>query len=158
MQRKTTEKNNLNSNKKIKDFRIIFVFVIIIIIILCIFLYSNIIDYISTYEKREVYAQVIVSDNFGIAINGTALIFGMTKPGGHSEKDIQLENNYNHDVRFKIYTEGNISDFLIVSENNFILKPGESKTLTFTVNIPGSAAFGTYSGKVFFVARNPSVK
>ena len=154
MPRKKITENKDNSKKTI----FISIIIILIIIFLCIFLYSNIIDYISTYEKREIYAQVIVSDNFGVAINGTSLIFGMTLPGGSSRKDIQLENNYNHNVKFKIYMEGNISDFLIVSENNFILKPHENKTLTFNVNIPKNAPMGTYDGKVFFVIRNPNVK
>lgn len=153
------QKINIRRDKGFYNQKIALVIIMLIIIfILSVFSYSNIVDYLSTYEKREVYAQIIVSNNFGIAINGSSMIFGMTVPGGTSRKEIQLENNYKHDVRFKIYSEGNISDFLIISENNFILKPMERKTLTFTVKVPKNANFGTYDGKIFFIIKNPVLK
>jgi len=145
--------------KRIDSKKIVFVVILVIIIFfLIILLYTNIIDYISTYEKREVYAQIIVSNNFGIAINGTSLIFGMTVPGGSARKSIELDNNYKHDVKFKIYSKGNISDFLIISENNFILKPNEHKTLIFNIKVPRNATLGTYDGKVVFLIKNPVIK
>ena len=144
--------------KKSKYKLILSIVIAVIIFILCILLYSNLIDFISTYETREIYAQVVISNGFGVAINGTSLIFGMIPQGGTSRKEIMLENNYKEDARFKIYIEGNISDFLIVSENNFILKPNETKTLTFTTHPPNNAGLGTYDGKVIFIVKNSRVK
>jgi len=148
----------INSRKGNKNKIIPIIILLIIIFILLVFLYSNLVDYLSTYEKRVVYAQIVVSNNFGIAINDSSLIFGMTLPGGSARKEIQLQNDFTHDVKFNIYVQGNISDFIIISENNFILKPKEHKTLRFTAKVPMNASYGTYEGNVIFIMKNPIIK
>ncbi len=148
-----------NNSKKVKfKKKIIVLFLIIIIIVVGIFLYSNIIDFFSLFEQKELYAEVRVSSGYGLAVNGSALIFGMMPPGSGGEKIVYLNNIYNKQAKVKIYSQGSISDFLNVSDNNFVLNPNEGKNLTFTVKIPKDAPFGTYDGKVTFVIRNSIVK
>lgn len=151
------ERKNNKSKKMSK--KVIFVIILVAIIsLLSISLYSNLIDFISNFQKIEVYAEVIVSDYYGISINDTSIVFGILPPGGTSNKDIDLTNNYNRDVKFKIYSEGSIKDFIKVSENNFVLKPNEHKSLSFSVKIPKNISSGKYDGKVIFLVKNPIIK
>lgn len=144
--------------KKTSVFIIIFLF--IVIVILGIFLFSNVIDYLSVYNKKIIEAKVIVADEnfFGIEINNTALAFGAISHVGSSRKSMTISNEFNYLVKIKIHSEGNISKFLEVSENNFLLGPNESKNLTFTVKIPEGTPKGTYGGYVYILSTNPYIK
>jgi hypothetical protein len=144
-----------NKNKR----KIIAVISLLIIIVsLCIFLYSSLIDMMSLFETKEVEAFIIVSDASGVAINGTALMFGMVVPGGTSKKSVDLKNEHDGLAKVKIYAKGDIKDFINVSDNNFILYPNETKTVEFKVKIPRDTPFGNYTGKVIFEIRNAIVK
>jgi hypothetical protein len=144
-------------NKKRKKI-IAVVCLIVIIIFLAIYLYANVIDMVSLFEKKEIEAIVMVSDSSGVALNGTALMFGMLVPGGTSKKTVDLKNDYGGIARVKIYAKGEIKDFINVSDNNFIMYPNETKTIIFRAKIPEGTAFGNYTGKVIFEIRNAIVK
>lgn len=102
-------------------------------------------------EKKILPAKVIVGDMYGFDLNSSALIFGMLMPGGSSSRSINLENKYNQKIKVNIYSEGDIKKFILVSENNFILKENETKSISFSVNAPLDAHFGTYEGKVYII-------
>lgn len=146
--------NNPKKNKKV-----LFIFLIALIFILCIFLYSNFIDYISIIEKKKIYANIIVGDSYGLDVNGSALMFGMIPSGkGSVSRDIFLTNSYKGDVKVKIYVEGNIKEFLQISDNDFILKKDEIKKVNFIVSAPAGTEHGVYNGYVFVLIKNPIVK
>ena len=107
----------------------------------------------SVLEKKEIYAKVILSDHYGFDINGTALIFGMTTPGGSASKEVTLENNYGRDVKVQFLVRGDIADFMKISENNFILGKNEGRNVTFTISTPSSSKYGVYEGKVIVIIR-----
>jgi hypothetical protein len=130
----------------------------IIILILLIFLFSSLIDYLSVLEKQERYARVIVSDHYGVDVNWTALIFGMIPPGSSSVRKTTIRNEHNQVVNVEILVKGDIKDFLIISDNDFNLKPDESKEIVFTAIAPKDKEFGIYEGKVSFVIKNIIVK
>ena len=130
----------------------------ITILFLCIFLFSNLIDYLSVLEKQEIYAKVEVSDHYGFDINGSALVFGMLIPGTSASKEISIENNHDQIVKIEIYATGEIKDFIRVSENNFVLIPREFKEINFDVYIPKGAEHRIYDGKVVVVTKNSIIK
>jgi len=134
-------------NTKKRNTIIAFV-LLIIIILLSIFLMPNLFNSIEVLEEEEVEAFLMVGKNFGIAINGTAIVFGKVPPGSSGSKNVELKNDYEHDVKIQISSRGDINKFLIVSENNFILKPNENKNITFTANVPLGTTYGNYTGKV----------
>ena len=127
------------------------IFLILSIVLLGFFLYFNLINNFCILEKKEIYAQVIISDRYGIDVNGSALMFGMIPPGNSASREIILKNDYNKDVKLKIYIKGNLSDFMSVSENNFLLKEGENKTIIFSVYPRGDISEGVYIGFVELV-------
>lgn len=132
---------------------IILVLVILLIIFLLVYLYINLIDYANILEKKEIYSSLIIGNGVGIALNGSSLIFGMTSPGSTSNKYVNFTNEYTEDVKVSIYVNGNISDFVSVNNNNFVLKPGEATNLVFSAHGLPNVNYGKYEGKVVIVIR-----
>jgi len=137
---------------------LIIAILIIIIFALSIYLYSNLIDYLSIIEKKQIYAKVIIGENYGFDINGSALTFGMITPEGDTaSREIILENIYGRNVRIEFYVEGNIKKFMSISENELILRKDEKRKISFIVSAPENTPYGTYDGNVKILIRNPIV-
>jgi len=102
-------------------------------------------------EKKILLAKVIVGDMYGFDLNSSALTFGMLVPGGTSSRGINLVNKYNREIKVDIYSEGDITKFIQVSENNFILKENEAKSVSFTATAPLDAPLGTYEGVISII-------
>ena len=140
------KRNNLEN-------KIILILGIIFLLILFIFAYLSFTYYSSVLEKKAIYARFILSDHYGIEINGSALAFGMTVPGGTSSKELNVVNNYEKDVKVQFLIEGDIKNFMKVSENNFILKKNESRKVNFAISAPLDGKYGVYEGKVIVIIR-----
>ena len=137
---------------------LIIAILIIIIFALSIYLYSNLIDYLSIIEKKQIYAKVIIGENYGFDINGSALTFGMITPEGDTaSREIILENIYGRNVRIEFYVEGNIKKFMSISENELILRKDEKRKISFIVSAPENTPYGTYDGNVKILIKNPIV-
>ena len=122
--------------------------------IIILFLIINLINSLSILEKRQIYARIIVSDHYGFDLNGTALTFGMTRPGGSSHRDLIIKNEYNKDVYVESYVKGEIRDFISISDNDFVLRSDETKKLSFVVLIPEATEYGNYTGFVIMNFKN----
>lgn len=144
-------------SKKTRNFLILFL-LFILIFVLGVFLFSNLIDYLSVLEKQELYARVIVSDHYGVDVNSSALIFGMITPGSSATRKITITNDHDQNVNVEIIVKGDVKEFLQVSENDFDLRIDESKELVFTAISSEDKELGTYEGKVFFIIKNVVVK
>ena len=130
------------------------IFLALAFVILILVLFFAFRDSFSVLDKRVIYSKVIVSDHYGFDINNTALVFGMTKPGGgSSSKELMLTNGYSRDVVIDIYISGNISKFLSTPENEFILAQNMTKKVVFSVAIPSNTSYGTYDGNVIIVVK-----
>jgi hypothetical protein len=143
-------------SKKTRNFLILLLS--IIILVLLIFLFSNLIDYLSVLEKQELYANVIVSDHYGVDVNSSALMFGMLVPGSSSVRKTTITNDHNQEINVEIFVKGDIKEFMQISGNDFNLKVDESKEIVFTAIAPRDKEFGVYEGKVVFVIKNTIVK
>ena len=145
--------------KKIKKLKgrdkkkLILIILVFIIIILLVSLVISLNSRLSTIKKQSFGTEIIVSDHYGFAINGTALVFGMVTPGGSATKKLTINNNYGEDIKVKIYSEGFLSNYLEVSENDFVLEENENKTLSFSAHIPTDLEYGNYTGKVFVIIK-----
>jgi hypothetical protein len=134
-------------NKKLFLILILFFFFILTVLFFYFFYLSSII------EKREVYANVIVSDHLGINLNDSALIFGMILPGSSSTKELTIKNNYGRDVRLEFFISGDIEKYLRSTENDFLLKKDEVKNVSFIVTIPDDSPYRVYEGKVMMIVK-----
>lgn len=129
--------------RKVNPYLILFI--LILVILLGIFLIFFKID----KYRQEFYSSFIASDNsIGFDLNNTAITFGIVKIGGSSTRNIVLENTFDRDVRIIINSEGEISNYLSISENDFKLAPKETKNISFYVNVPLNTTLKKYEGKI----------
>lgn len=147
-----------SSKKTTKKRNFLILLLSIVILVLLIFLFSNLIDYLSVLEKQELYASIIVLDHYGVDVNSSALMFGMVVPGSSSVRKTTITNDHDQDVNVEIFVKGDIKEFLLISENDFNLKVDGSKEIVFTAIAPADKEFGVYDGKVIFVIKNTIVK
>jgi hypothetical protein len=145
-----TKKKN---NKKLY----LIIFLSIFVFILLVYLFSNLVDYYSVLDRQEILTKVIVNDSFGIDLNQSALTFGMITQGASSTRGLVVKNTYSHNVKVQIHAIGDIMPLLKISENDFILIPGEEKEVEFTT-VAKDIDNGIYSGKIIILIKNPVIK
>jgi len=142
--------------KKRMKFKSSFISILILVVLLTVILTIGIYQYI-VIDYKEVKTGIIVNADlragFGIMKGNDFLYFGSMYRGGMVEQKVDLKSDYRAWVKIKI--EGNISDFVSVSENNFILEPYQQKEITFTASIPETAIPGNYTGDIRFYFLKP---
>jgi len=84
-------------------------------------------------------------------VDGDAIHFGGTTPGGSAKRTVHLAHEFRFPLEVIINLDGPLSEWVSVSDNRFILKEGEFKTVSVTAKVPEDAAFGKYHGKVRLV-------
>ncbi len=116
--------------------------IILFILIGLLFLYLFFLD------SEELYTSIIVGNHSGFDLNSTALTFGLITPGQSASRAFNVTNENFFKTKFVIMGKGDIFDFLTVSENDFVLYPGQSKRIIATVDIPLNTLKNTYDGKI----------
>ena len=130
--------------------RVLFFGIIIFVISLFYFSFSSDVVQKETIEAKFIYSET--GNGFDIAEG--KLTFGMFSSGGSASRGVIVENIFDERVLVNVQSEGNISEYLIVSENNFFLKPGELRDLTFSVYAPDNDIYGDYVGTVTILLKN----
>jgi hypothetical protein len=90
---------------------------------------------------------VKIDDVIGINVENSSLNFGRTYPGSLVYRKVNLTNNFDFPITVSILNAGEISDFVYVSENNFLLAPDELRQVTYYVNVPMDAEYRNFTGK-----------
>ena len=125
-------------------------------LIILVFL-SSLIIFISIINlplnKEVISAKFVLGENMGFDLSPGKLNFGKIIINNSASREIIIENNYDKSIRVNIKSSGKISDYIIVSENNFILEPLESKNVVFSVYTSGLTEFRDYKGKVSITSR-----
>jgi len=139
--------------KMLKNKSLLNIIGIILLVLVVSLLGYFLVDNLMTIEKQDIYTSFAAGDHLGFDLNKTALTFGMVVPGGSGSRSMNFSND--HDMRAKVVirAKGEIADYLIVSENDFILEPGEEKEVGFVVYPPKNISFGLYEGQVDIVLR-----
>lgn len=103
-------------------------------------------------EVRVVKMSVEVNDHMGFDTNTSLLTFGMVMPGSESVRTIILGHDRDYPMKASITSYGDISDWVFVSDNNFIVHPNETVALNVKVMPPIEVAYGNYTGylKIIF--------
>ena len=81
----------------------------------------------------------------GISNDPTEFNFGIVPENITVKKILNLKNNENFDSLIEIHIDGNISDYIKVEEENFLLKGKENKQIDITFN---ATKIGYYTGEV----------
>ena len=104
-------------------------------------------------NKEVISTKFVLGENMGFDLTPGKLNFGKITPNNSASREITVENNYDKLIRVNIKSSGEISENMIVSENNFILAPLESKNVVFSVYTFGLTEFRDYKGKISIVSR-----
>ena len=108
---------------------------------------------ISLYEYfiiEKVYTvdmKLRVSDHFGLNADSDSLNFGSLMPETEGLRDLIVENKADYPLKVEVSTPGQISKWIKISDNNFVLDSGQSKNLTFVAFAP-KIGYGQYNGSV----------
>ena len=96
--------------------------------------------------------QLEVADKVGVNVDDDAIYFGKVYPGNTARRIIELSNNYEDPLKVSITIKGEISPFVSVSQNEFILEPGEDKVVTYYASTTKETPKLNYTGetRVFF--------
>lgn len=133
-----------------------FIFIFLILILVCL-IYIQINNFF-ILDRVKIYTEVILGDRSGFDLNNTALTFGMVVPGNAASREISIRNNFEKSVRGEIISKGEISEFLIISENNFILTPNEERNISFSVLFPKGSEMKKYKGWIEIKLKNEKNK
>ncbi len=66
------------------------------------------------------------------------LNFGKVPPGWKSEREMTTGNPYEFPVRVDIYIRGNVSPFISISNNSYVLAPKEVRKIKFFSAVPSN--------------------
>ena len=145
-------KENMKRNIKLA---VIFL-IIVLIILLSIELYSI----MSIVKIETVKMNFSVSSKphvVGMNPTGELLHFGTVPRGGRGNRNITLEHVYSYPLKVQFKTTGNISSFVAVSDNGFILRPDESRDIRVSVHPPMDAKASRYVGELSIIFRKPLI-
>jgi len=102
-------------------------------------------------EFRTLDIRLTVGNHIGFNTDTDKLYFGTLPRGNTASRNIVIENKeYEKSVvRLKVY--GEIKGWVAVSENNFILKQGESKKVVIEAIAPEDAELKSYDSRLIVV-------
>ena len=96
---------------------------------------------------------LIVDEKIGFDVDESYVHFGSVMPEGSSEKTIVLTNIHSEPLKVNMKTVGELSDWINITENNFILNEYAAKNVTLIANVPFNAEYGNYTGKLIVLFR-----
>jgi len=136
------------SNKKLHPFLYVLLAASLISLFLSFFVWSN--YYSSVYKIQKFGMDVYVINELGFDVSSEAMHFGHVPPGARALKHVNISVN---DIRtlVTIETEGNISQFVYVSDNDFIMEPHETRKIEVTAAIPNNTKINSYYNGIMTV-------
>lgn len=147
---KGKKSKKISSKKKTEKLGLVLIFLLIFFLILFLFLF---VGNILILDKKQIYTNVHVANYSGFDLNSTALTFGFVNPGQGAQRSVIIKNDFDKKAKIIIRIKGNISDFLIVSENNFFLEKNQSKEIDFSILLPKNIDFGEYTGIINIILK-----
>ncbi len=124
---------------------------ILISIIVIILSITLIVIFLAPLHKEIIPTRFVAGENMGFDLGPGNINFGKIIPGKGTTRKMNITNNYNKPTITKIKSSGEISKYMIASDNNFILQPNKSKEIIFSVQLPKGLEYGEYPGKIIIV-------
>lgn len=104
-------------------------------------------------EKQIIPTKFVAGENMGFDLGPGNLNFGQIVPGYSASREVTISNNFKSPISTKIKSSGPVSDCIIISENNFILQPNESKDVIFSCYAEEGIELKEYNGKIIIITR-----
>jgi Abnormal spindle-like microcephaly-assoc'd, ASPM-SPD-2-Hydin len=99
-------------------------------------------------HKQTIPTRFIAGEKMGFDLGPGNLNFGQIIPGYSASREITITNTFDSPTITKIKSSGAISEYIIVSQNNFILQPNESRNITFSLFPPEGIELKEYPGQI----------
>lgn len=110
--------------------------------------------FVYSVVEFDMHAKVVEGKMVGVNIDTDALYFGKIRKGGLSTRWIIVDNQDEDPHLIRIRTFGDLSKWVYVSDNNFILANNESRRVTVSCDVPQEAEVGNYTGRLQVVYLN----
>jgi hypothetical protein len=104
-------------------------------------------------DSQTIPTAFVAGEKMGFNLDPGELNFGKIIPGGSATRDITIKNTYKYPTLTKIKSSGEISKYIIVSENNILLQPNESKNITFSVFAEVGIELKEYPGEITIITK-----
>ena len=126
---------------------VLFLVSIILIVTSLFFVFTSVKEPLQSVEY-DVKFQVSESKTVGFDVNGTALVFGRTYPGGTEIiRSVAVDNDYDFPIRVDIFLSENVARALILNSSYYV-KKNENATIDIRLKIPSDFPLGNYTGKI----------
>ncbi len=108
----------------------------------------------TVYDVKMFSMDLTVMSTMGFHVGDDAIHFGHIPPGGGGMKEMHIEVGKRRTVVW-IEAEGNISEWISISENDFVVEPFSNKSIEVFVNVPDDAPLNTYyEGNITVLLKN----
>ncbi|NOZ81126.1 MAG: hypothetical protein GXP63_05630 [DPANN group archaeon] len=97
-------------------------------------------------EKWEIPAQVTVDNRSGFQHDKAKMLFGNIEPGNFGKRFLNVSQNKEFPMDVKIGMRGDLSSWVQVSPEEFVLDPGQQVKVSFAITVPKDTPLGNYTG------------
>ena len=101
---------------------------------------------IYSVEELGMHIKVVEGRLIGVNTDADAIYFGSVGHGGISTRKIILDNYDERPHFVQIRTFGEISEWVFVSDNNFVIEPNGSKNVSVSCEVPMDVEARNYTG------------
>lgn len=122
------------------------ILIIIASIVLIISLYLSIIIDVKIYPY-----EFNIGDHVGFNVDNDKFYFGTLMQGSQSSRFLTIKDP-KQDIKVIIKAYGDLSNNLIISDNNFRLKKGEEKAIKISLLTNETISPGKYHGNIIFIS------
>ncbi len=120
---------------------------IVFVLISCIFWYINSANQIKDSQIIEMDLYVKNSST-GINLDTDAVHFGTLNPAEASRatREVTISHVHSRSCDVRIVSAGELSKWVSLSDDRFVLNEGANKSIQVTLNLPSDAEYGYYGG------------
>lgn len=106
-------------------------------------------------EIQEISMDIVIGDYTGLTLDTDAIHFGTIDKEKKDPRTrlLQISNEDNKTKNVRLTAHGQLSSFVLFSEENFILGPYENKTIEITISPSSDMDYGNYTGTVRAIIR-----
>lgn len=99
-------------------------------------------------EFKTLDIRLTVANHLGFNTDTDKLYLGTVPRGNTASRSVLIENKEYEKSVVRLKVLGELKDWITVSENNFVLKKGESKLVKVEANVPKNAELKDYNSRL----------
>lgn len=126
---------------------------IVVVVLLGMGLGGLLFAFVTSVEHRTLYTSITVAEHLGFDLNDTVLTFGSNFPGQIQERTFVVQNFNEYSVAVTLIAEGDLAEYLSLSNSTFELLSGGSEKVMASVRLPKNVSYGTINGTIETILR-----